>query len=409
MSDAVINILSSKNVKKDFFKICKRLDNQYRQDLNKRGKTEDKYKLWEYILLSSNVLNDAEKLASKIITKLPKPPRIAVIDISDGFVKELEEAIPSDFKRVDDYFNFIYNTFLLTIKWDNSTPYESLPIPFFRSDIHNVSHALEEPLEMIRESIWQSEDGASISIVKRGKSEYCAVFSGKISEFAAENLPRDIQLALSCAVRSIVLLGPEHILGDDYESTKSRVFSHIPLASLETILNKQIILCDYLNSYFYSTLNEKVSFNKRMCNAVILLAASDEQTNNAAGLALSMSALEALLCDSQEKITNQLASHTSSLLEPIEVNRVKASKFIKKLYGIRSKLLHGESTASDEAQRLYARHIVAEVLDALNNMKQLGGMPNTPSKLFSELQKGDYKGGRQVLSIERNSVRSYWL
>jgi len=415
MVDTIIKKFSSEDVRKRFLKICKRLEHQFRQDSNKHKEIKYKNELWESVLRNyfskSDLVDSVDELAYSIINELPKPSRMAVIDISDGFLTELAETIPSDFSKVEDYFNCIYEAFLSTINEDISTSYRSSPILFFRtSQSRNDSHASNKPLEVIKDCIWRNEDDTNISIVKRGQFECCAVLSGRISEFAFDDLPRDIQFVLSCAVRSIVLLEPEAFI--DTDSSRYSTLSRIPIASLDTILINQTTITDYLNSYFPSRLEEKGSFDKRMYNAVHLLAASDELTNNAAGLALSMSALEALLCDGKELITKQLASRVSFLLEPTTENSIanhnktKFYKGVEKLYDSRSKVLHGKKTTVKESERLQSRHLVAEVIETLSCMKRLGYLPQN-SKDYSDWLSA-LKDERPVLPIERNSVWDYW-
>lgn len=119
-----------------------------------------------------------------------------------------------------------------------------------------------------------------------------------------------------------------------------------------------------LNLYFSprSSLSE---FDKRLQNAISLLALADSENAKSLRLALSMTAVEALVCKGSSEVTRQLADHVCALLGPAKSDlRMKAWNATKQLYGKRSLALHGEDLASDESSGNQARLLAAGALKA---------------------------------------------
>jgi len=157
---------------------------------------------------------------------------------------------------------------------------------------------------------------------------------------------------------------------------------------------------------------KKDSMGKRIRNAVHLLVESDRQANDSVGLAISITAVEALLAEGRTgEISQRLSESVGILLEPDLSKRNEARKFVKHLYNLRSDALHGTTIEGEQNTRGYARHLAAGVLAAVITrqefMRRAGYDPETPSKLLEDLRDSRYASG-QPMGVNESNVRRLW-
>jgi len=170
-----------------------------------------------------------------------------------------------------------------------------------------------------------------------------------------------------------------------------------------------------LDAYYTTARSTRDTFERRIRNAVSLLAESDGQANHAVGLALSVAAMEALLGErrTNDVLSARLATNVAVLLEPELSARGRAESFVKDIYDKRSRALHGEQIEGDKTIRDNARRMVAAVLLAVISRRDFmirGGFdPETPDGLLRELRGAQYQGGPTV-GVERAAynVRDLW-
>ena len=149
---------------------------------------------------------------------------------------------------------------------------------------------------------------------------------------------------------------------------------------------------------------KKDTTERRIANAIRLIAEADAQKSNAVQTALYATALEALLGRKGDDagIAHQLAENVASLLEPVPANRSKAVKFVKDLYDKRSRVLHGEDLAG-AADVALAQRLVAGVLYRLCDWRSLqkrsGEEIDSRDGIFNKL--------RDLLFEPHGGARSY--
>lgn len=154
----------------------------------------------------------------------------------------------------------------------------------------------------------------------------------------------------------------------------------------------------WLDSYFAPKSKPKRNtLEWRVRNALRLLVESDSQSDDAVGLSLCVCALEALLGQKCPEISGTLADNIATFLEPELCYRAAAVGFVKRLYDVRSKVLHGECVESERETRVNARRIAAAVLRAVVKrrevMKEAGLGPETLDDLLDDLRKSKYTPG----------------
>jgi len=200
------------------------------------------------------------------------------------------------------------------------------------------------------------------------------------------------------------------------EPTVPQVFEReikgLPWIEDKVIESGKALIRQYLDAYYSDFPGKKDSTDRRIRNAVCLLIESDNQPNDAVGLALSITAIEALLGEKGEGIAIMLAERVGALLEPDDIQRNNATEFVKKLYNTRSRALHGELVETESTVRFNARHLAAAALDAMIFLKLAApsyyDVPDTPEQLLKFLYDSRRTPG-QPLGIKEYNVRDLWI
>jgi len=105
------------------------------------------------------------------------------------------------------------------------------------------------------------------------------------------------------------------------------------------------------------------------------------------------------------------AENTASLLEPDPRFRPNAVKWGKKLYGLRSDVLHGSELNVSPEDASNARLLAAAVLKAMIErrkfVRKMGAEVETPDDLLKELANDKYTPG-QLTGVEESAVVVAW-
>jgi hypothetical protein len=165
-----------------------------------------------------------------------------------------------------------------------------------------------------------------------------------------------------------------------------------------------------LSDYFAKS-PRKDSILRRIRNATRLLVQADAQAENAVGLALSVAAIEALLCRKGDDLANMFAENVAALLEPEPQYRAAAVRWAKKLYSLRSDVFHGSGLECSSSSILSARCLAAAVLSGMVQRREfvhrMGERDETPDDLLRELHDDKYTSG-QLTGVDESPITHCW-
>ena len=180
--------------------------------------------------------------------------------------------------------------------------------------------------------------------------------------------------------------------------------SKLPFASVLSELSH------LLDAYFNDP-GKKDSLARRVRNAIHLLVQADQQPSHAIGLALSVAAMESMLCRNDENLANMLAENVTTLLEPNPRYRAAAVRFVKQLYSLRSEVLHGARSECDYSDFRNARDLAGAVIRAFVERRmarqRAGYEDEKPDQLIAEMRDDKYTPG-QLTWVSRSTVAMLW-
>ena len=183
--------------------------------------------------------------------------------------------------------------------------------------------------------------------------------------------------------------------------------TRIPADRLPDML---VLVQKWLGS-FYGTKPDRKSLDKRVLNAIELIVEADHQHRDAIALPLLCAAMEALVARGSQGVTETLAEAGATLLEPDAPARVHAVKFIKGLYGARSRVIHGDTLEVEPRSRNHARTLCAHLLQAVVDWRdfQQRCNGNTDADTFlDELQQARLTGKSLITARESLIIRRLW-
>lgn len=285
-----------------------------------------------------------------------------------------------------------------------------------------IGHILANP--QVQELLWKSNSGFEVTLLgglpiqdehwEIPKNDRLIVTSpqaiylrleGNCSAKAFRQFRRSVIQVLRCIFRSLSLI----------KTFNDPIRRFIPWEKYvrigETFPEQDDHCIAPLLDAYYSNPTKSDSFGRRIRNALHLLVQSDQQCHTAIGIALSVAAIESLLCRDDGALTLTFAENTAALLEPDPRYRDAAETFAKKLYGARSKVLHGELLEHEAAQRRNARALAGAVLQAIMErqtfQRRAGVKSETPDDLINELRRGRWVPG-QLTGVSESPVRTLW-
>jgi len=352
--------------------------------------------LWE-----SDITDRVTSIFSElVIAKLPRPHVITVEELCTAAMTHLGTDDENEFEA--RYESFLRSAISLA-----ESPQ--------RSEVFFVSRGLYdfELTDRFTEA-WDSQTGLRVIFVgllalghEEDYGDDNAVYAPKNAYFAVEG---------SCSPRALLA----------FQSETRRVLSAI-LTSISLTRNRQLSIyyqgpdgdikvgdaepVDPLLDAYFSTSSKKDTIDRRIRNALHLLVLADEQQHDAISLALSVSAIESLLCKKGSEISTMFADNAATLLEPDLGNRAEAAKFFKKLYNARSETLHGTKLEHEGQLRTQARQIAAAVLLGIRGRREfqrkMGNGSETPDQLLDELREQKWTPGETV-GVGAYPVRHLW-
>ena len=135
----------------------------------------------------------------------------------------------------------------------------------------------------------------------------------------------------------------------------------------------------------------------RVLTSLRLLSEAKRHREAYVSSVLAFAAIESVLGKEKEGISEQLARRAAVLLCPNANDRQRATQVIKKLYGVRSRIVHGESidVADQEVTKIVqiSELVLLALLEWDIAARRLGDVPNASGNVFFQrLQDADYLG-----------------
>ncbi|MBW8042168.1 MAG: hypothetical protein FVQ85_19510 [Planctomycetes bacterium] len=447
MSDEIVELLKNKKLRtevvqtiKDVYSYAGTLHDNPTEDMEEDLKRYGEESRWEEAWWRAETYGDAQRIEQAfkkhVFDKMQKPYRISPEEIIGQFYSmaipggigcpELENI---DFDNLYTIFISYVNLHILSHRC--SDPFPICIVPDDRKEfVQGLLLGYQAALAKLKGEDFQPpdldghDDGEATLWCKNGvrvrllgrryfRTRYYrerlfyldAIVDGRMSNLACEQLQAEISRILSTVIRSASLLWPV-----DDASTLPRRLDELPLVKEDLLQRKKVLIKKCLDMY-YSKPSKKDSIDRRIRNAVHLLIESDAQSNDAVGLALSVTAIDALLGEKSAEISEKLSMNVAVLLEPDLNRRQNATKFVKDMYNLRSEVLHGAKTEGEKDFRVKARHLVAGVLSAIISrrdfLKRAGYDPESPQELLKGLRELRFTPV-QPIGIEETNVRELW-
>ncbi len=445
MSDEIIKLLKNKKLQAEVVQTIKEVYNyagtlyDNPQEDMEDVKGED---LWEEAWWRAETYGKVGRIKQAfekyVFAKMQKPYRISPKEIIDQFYNMAtpgEIGCP-ELEHID--FDNLYSIFINYIKLHIMSHRFSVPFSIcilseqlcaredlIKADKFRSPNLQNEDLDLCDQDpdevrlLW-SKNGVNLRLL--GKSYYKtmqgsklyyinAEVSGYMSNISCEQLRKELNYVLESVVRSISLLETPKLI---YPALYVDGFPAIQWT--ESIENHIVFVQKCLDAYYFEPMKKKGketdSIDRRIRNAVHLLAESDTQSSNAIGLALSVAAIEALLSEKGAEIAEKLSVNVATLLEPDLSKRNNAADFIKEIYNLRSRALHGNLIKQEDQIRLKARHLAAGVLSGIISRRDFlarsGYSPETPTDFLKDLRSTRYAPG-QPMGIDESNVSKLWI
>ena len=292
----------------------------------------------------------------------------------------------------------------------------SIASAFTRSHTHG-GYKQSDDEEMDHE-IW-SKGGVRIGCTRVGPAELdpeyrgtyhkllYAQITGRISPGALELMSLEVKDVMRSLVRSIAVLDRP---GSFVYAART---NELPPIDVDLLEGETLFLRTCLDFYLSSASSRKDTFPRRIRNAVALLASADKQERHSLGLALSVTAIEALVGEKSDNIAQHFADGLSKLLEPEMAHRDQAAAELKKIYGDRSDVLHGKQIDAQEERRGKVRLLAAGALRAVFDswrfrLNEFDKSKAKPKDLREELSQQRFSPGLPNGVREQPAVWQLW-
>jgi hypothetical protein len=467
MNDEIIELLENSELRQKVITAIQKVwsfagtlyDNRD-EDMEKYVEENKEASLWEEAWWRAETFGEIHKIEQAfdkyVIEKMAKPHRLTLDELVTAFfdfaqpderhIEEFEEFNPEDCNNLYMLFVYYVKNHILSYRHSDPSPIcaitrDDVSERYIRGMVAGYQIAMSEVEGKTFESknldeevvedekpLWD-KNGISLRLLRgtevidatpAGKKLYhiLALIEGNISVSACRNLQTEMGRILTTAIRSADLLqttgfGNGKIIGNIGHGaflTFLREIEGLPWGEEGLLENANPLIRQYLDA-FYSEPTKKDSFDRRIRNAVCLLIELDNQSNNAVGLALSITAIEALIGEKGPEVTVKLADNVAALLEPDTSQRYNATEFVKDLYDTRSRALHGELVETESKARIDARHLAATVLSGVISrrdfLRRSGYEPETPQDLLKDLRESRFTTG-QPMGVPEFNVRELW-
>lgn len=380
-----------------------------------------------------------------VVAKLARPVVILSSDLSGLFIREF--AI-SEFRHAESDFDELYDSFVSSVMNEIDDEIVSEPIVVFR---HETDNQFE--LESLAEkdaTLWQRKGEFEVyllnvvscvatggfsanEIVYIAISGKCTKDAHKIAcEDASDAIAVILQLAKmlsdSASEASInkLLVEFKHLFYEDRSGQHAErpKLAESPMHAKDASSPEEPELPGAVASYYFPMLTElleayfgatTLSHKKRgddvsyrLRNALHLLSHSDRQTADGIGLALSVTAIETLLCDKKEGMSEIFARNVSALIEPDTLQRFNAHQFAKRMYDARSNVLHGTNMEVLPSERQNAQLLAAMVVKAVVDRRLARRARGEKEETLSEMSQSLHRDQLQQLEcVDGDDLRQY--
>lgn len=426
MADEIVALLRNPDLRKsvieNMVKICSyagTLRDNPSEDMDNLKEDELLEEAWWRAEIYGKKENIYAAFDKYVMSKLSLPNRISIDEIVDTFFAMAREPDLADEALQEIYrafVNYIDSTFLrhrfeiLSIcrTREDDEYFEAfckgVSFGFAKARGEEISDRVIQ--DLIEQTELWSKSGITIRINGLGSKisgyrDITVSIEALMSTKAWEQLHEELARILQSTIRSMTLL---------FSIDNSRLWTKIPIMNLSLLKEHKHFIKSCLETY-YKNPDKKDSLNKRIRNAICLLVEADLQSNHAIALALSIGAIEALLGEKGTEVVEKISRNTAAILEPDPSKRDKAEKFIKDLYDLRSRTLHGEMVEGEEQAFQNARHLAAGVLTAVisrRDFRQMAGYDTeTPQDLFKDIREKRNLPGQPDAVPELN-VRRLW-
>lgn len=452
MEDQIITLLKNSELREQICQVMTEIyehagrfydDPEYNPEYMKIVTEEDRFnEVWVDAQLSTE--GEIETLLDNyVFKKLPEPHRIRfneVLDILFDMAKadargSLCRDCEYDDSAYTSFVNYVNNHVLL---YRYSTPFPVCTI-LGEETISERSSEITQTQVIEREgqdsesngkkqkgiyegTIWSNDDGVCLRLIDKSHLEspfkdcfrvMAQITGPRMSESVWKEIVDEFERIFPSMWR-FVKTPCKRLYELDTTASRLKVKyfdeSNLPLISEIEFESKKAFVQKCIEAYFSKPTN-KDSLNLRIRNAVHILIASDAQPNHSVGLALSVTAIEALLGQKGEGISYRLADNVAVLLEPDLTKRQKATDFVRDLYNKRSRVLHGEEIKQESQVRDQCFQLAAGVLHGMITYRDFlkgGGFDlQTPQDFLKSLFRKRFEPGQPAGLLESN-VRELW-
>jgi len=383
------------------------------------------------------------EICATLLPALGELPGVTIDDLCDAFVSATG-GVPN--ATANDCSNLFKKFFDCVCKLAGYTwRSESLPVG------PSAPYEWLDPIEEDGRPDWQSSDGTlSVTLVgglpaagsglqmfaqMRGECSrrFFDVFCGEATAAAASLLRcvRDLAEEAAYELLDRTLQEPAEITAEQFAERMPRVYRTILDISggghpftvnaegeLELVpgedplpYDSRRFVVDGIAAFFAEISKKKDSLARRIKNALRLIIESHNQSHNSIGLALSVTAIEALVCRKSENLSQMFAENMAALLEPDPKYRLDAEGWSKRLYGLRSGVLHGSELDCSPEHVRHAQVAAGMVLRALLErraaIRRVGGNDENPEEFLKELRSGKYVPG-QLTHVSELPLKRLW-
>jgi hypothetical protein len=433
MIDKIIELLSNGELRET---LVKTIQDVYRYaegfyiDQDMQGLPRDWTGAWFDAEVHGHANRIGEAFDKYVFSKMQGPLVVHPEEILDEFYDLMCSGGTGCLEMVDVDFDNLYRVFVARVKtnlsaWRRSGDFQICRLsdaePGYYDGLGKGMIAglqgPEEAMRTLQEALAENESPSDV-LWEHGDLKIClsredgylmtANARGHMSKKTLASIESSLPEVLQAGIRSLALL---------YGEKPDRYPRGLPEIQEAVLYGNRDVLTVFLDFFFTQSdktgkqKKEKDSLDRRIRNAVLLLIESHTQRNDAIGLALSVSAIEALLGEKGSDISEKLSTNVAVLLEPDLEKRHAATKFVKEIYDMRSRALHGEQVDGEASFRLQALHLASAILLAVisrrNFLKRSGLDAENPQGLLRGLRESRFGKGQPV-GVDEYNVREYW-
>ncbi len=332
-----------------------------------------------------------------VINELPAPSPITADDLVEIAIEQLS-GVPSD---APDGFTRAYDRFvtfaILELEGEHSTDVRNF---FNLGEDWSLPPENHELADWFYEyswfELWSSPSGFSLLGTTGGRWEDCAKVLAK--------------LVAHCSERAFALV--ESDIGDVIQSVaKTAQFCStdgpysVPITFLAAGDGGRV-LRDCLDARF-GIGSGKNDILERLEMATTCLVDADNASSPEGTISKSFAAIETLVCKRQDdKKTQTIGSFVPTLLQPTSLGRTRKGEVLKKLYGLRSRVVHGDSVdvSLDAAEEV--RRVAAGVVRAVSSWRKhyidMGWNDRTTWENFLDELRHASGDGKKVVGVDED-------